>query len=171
MKFLNWSKAALAGLMRTTSPLFAPAAAARTADSKSPQSKISGAPSIGLVAQAMGNLSDEANRPVVVMNKLTWSAFKAAQYAGQFNVDPFEGLEVRFTNKLKAYSAASTSDVYMIVGDFRQGALINMPNGDDIEYTFDNISRKKEDLIEVLGKLYAAVAPVASGAFVNVAKA
>lgn len=133
--------------------------------------KITGAPSIGLVAQAMGNLSDEANRPVVVMNKLTWSAFKAAQYAGQFNVDPFEGLEVRFTNKLKAYSAASTSDVYMIVGDFRQGALINMPNGDDIEYTFDNISRKKEDLIEVLGKLYAAVAPVASGAFVNVAKA
>lgn len=133
--------------------------------------KISGAPSIGLVAQAIGNLSDEANRPVVVMNKLTWSAFKAAQYAGQFNVDPFEGLEVRFTNKLKAYSAASAGDVYMIVGDFSQGALINMPNGEDIEYTFDNISRKKEDLIEVLGKLYAAVAPVASGAFVNVAKA
>lgn len=133
--------------------------------------KISGAPSIGLVAQAIGNLSDEASRPVVVMNKLTWSAFKAAQYAGQFNVDPFEGLEVRFTNKLKAYSAASAGDVYMIVGDFSQGALINMPNGEDIEYTFDNISRKKEDLIEVIGKLYAAVAPVASGAFVNVAKA
>ena len=144
----------------TTATATAPAAA-----------KISGAPSIGLVAQAIGNLSDEANRPVIVMNKLTWSAFKAAQYAGQFNVDPFEGLEVRFTNKLKAYSAASTADVYMIVGDFSQGALINMPNGEDIEYTFDNISRKKEDLIEVLGKLYAAVAPVASGAFVNVAKA
>ena len=143
-----------------------------TATSTAPAAaKISGAPSIGLVAQAIGNLSDEANRPVIVMNKLTWSAFKAAQYAGQFNVDPFEGLEVRFTNKLKAYSAASTADVYMIVGDFSQGALINMPNGEDIEYTFDNISRKKEDLIEVLGKLYAAVAPVASGAFVNVAKA
>lgn len=133
--------------------------------------KITGAPAVGLVATAMGNLSDEANRPVVVMNKLTWAAFKAAQYAGQFNVDPFEGLEVRFTNKLKAYSAASSGEVYMIVGDFRQGALINMPNGEAIEYTFDNISRKKEDLVEVLGKLYAAAAPVACGAFVNVAKA
>ena len=133
--------------------------------------KITGAPSVGLVATAIGNLSDEANRPVIIMNKLTWSAFKAAQYAGQFNVDPFEGLEVRFSNKLKAYSAASAGEVYMIVGDVRQGALINMPNGDDIEFTFDNITRKKEDLVEVLGKLYAAVAPVAPGAFVNVAKA
>ena len=144
----------------TTATATAPAAA-----------KITGAPAVGLVATAMGNLSDEANRPVIVMNKLTWAAFKAAQYAGSFNVDPFEGLEVRFTNKLKAYSAASAGEVYMIVGDFRQGALINMPNGEAIEYTFDNISRKKEDLVEVLGKLYAAVAPVACGAFVNVAKA
>ena len=144
----------------TTATATAPAAA-----------KITGAPAVGLVATAMGNLSDEANRPVIVMNKLTWAAFKAAQYAGSFNVDPFEGLEVRFTNKLKAYSAASAGEVYMIVGDFRQGALINMPNGEAIEYTFDNISRKKEDLVEVLGKLYAAVAPVACGAFVNVVKA
>ena len=144
----------------TTATATAPAAA-----------KITGAPAVGLVATTMGNLSDEANRPVIVMNKLTWAAFKAAQYAGSFNVDPFEGLEVRFTNKLKAYSAASAGEVYMIVGDFRQGALINMPNGEAIEYTFDNISRKKEDLVEVLGKLYAAVAPVACGAFVNVAKA
>ena len=144
----------------TTATATAPAAA-----------KITGAPAVGLVATAMGNLSDEANRPVIVMNKLTWAAFKAAQYAGSFNVDPFEGLEVRFTNKLKAYSAASAGEVYMIVGDFRQGALINMPNGEAIEYTFDNISRKKEDLVEVLGKLYAAVAPFACGAFVNVAKA
>lgn len=160
MKAISDDLIAQIAQLGTTATATAPAAA-----------KISGAPSIGLVAQAMGNLSDEANRPVVVMNKLTWSAFKAAQYAGQFNVDPFEGLEVRFSNELPAYSAASTSDVYMIVGDFRQGALINMPNGEDIEFTFDNLTRKKEDLVEVLGKLYAAVAPVASGAFVNVAKA
>ena len=41
MKFLNWSKAALAGLISTTSPGSAAAAAARTAGSKLPQSTIS----------------------------------------------------------------------------------------------------------------------------------
>ena len=41
MKFLNWSKAALAGLISTTSPSSAAAAAARTAGSKVPQSMIS----------------------------------------------------------------------------------------------------------------------------------
>lgn len=59
----------------------------------------------------------------------------------------------------------------MIVGDLRHGALANMPNGTDIEFTFDNLTRKKEDLVEVLGKIYAAVAPVACGSFTLVAKA
>ena len=44
IKFLNWSKDALAGLISTMSPLPAAAAAARTAESKSPQSISSGAP-------------------------------------------------------------------------------------------------------------------------------
>ena len=42
MKFLNWSKAALAGLMSTTSPGSAASAAAFTAEAKSGQSTISG---------------------------------------------------------------------------------------------------------------------------------
>ena len=123
------------------------------------------APGLDTVATAIGNLSDEATNPVVVMNKLTWATFKAVQYAAQFPVDPFEGLRVIFNNSLPAYSSASEDDVYMIVGDFRQGALANFPNGNDVEFTFDELTRKKEDLIEVLGKLYCGVAPVACGAF------
>lgn len=132
--------------------------------------KISIAPAVGTVAAAIGNLSDEAANPVVVMNKLTWSEFKAAQYANGFNVDPFEGLAVHFNNSLPAFSAASTGDVYMIVGDFAQGALANYPNGDSIEFKFDDLTRKKEDLVEVLGKEYVAVGPVANKAFTLVAK-
>lgn len=127
---------------------------------------VKAAPAVGTVAAALGNLSDEATNPVVVMNKATWSAFKAAQYANGFNVDPFEGFDVHFNNSLPAYADASEDDVYAIVGDFGQGAIANFPNGEEIEYTFDALTRKKEDLVEVLGKVYVATAPVADKAFV-----
>lgn len=148
------------------------AALPQTATATSPAAaKITGAPAIGLVAEAIGNLSDEATAPVVVMNKLTWAAFKQAQYAAGYNVDPFEGFAVHFNNSLPAYSTASSGAVYAIVGDFRQGALANYPNGDTIEYTFDTLTRKKENLVEVLGELMVAVEPVANKAFTLIAKA
>lgn len=148
------------------------AALPQTATSTSPAAaKITGAPAIGLVAEAIGNLSDEATAPVVVMNKLTWAAFKQAQYAAGYNVDPFEGFAVHFNNSLPAYSTASSGAVYAIVGDFRQGALANYPDGDTIEFTFDMLTRKKENLVEVLGELMVAAEPVANKAFTLIAKA
>lgn len=148
------------------------AALPQTATSTKPSAaKISGAPAVGLVAEAIGNLSDEATSPVVVMNKATWSAFKTAYYQGNFPADPFEGFPVHFNNSLPAYGAASSGAVYAIVGDFRQGTLANYPNGDEIEFTFDTISRKKENLVEVLGELLVAAEPVANKAFTLIAKA
>ena len=148
------------------------AALPQTATSTKPSAaKISGAPAVGLVAEAIGNLSDEATNPVVVMNKATWSAFKTAYYQGNFPADPFEGFAVHFNNSLPAYSTASSGAVYAIVGDFRQGTLANYPNGDEIEFTFDTISRKKENLVEVLGELLVAAEPVADKAFTLIAKA
>ena len=124
----------------------------------------------GTIASAMANLSDEANDPVIVMNKLTWASFKAVQYAGSFDTDPFEGLNVVFNNSLKAFSAASTGDTYAIVGDFGEGALANFPNGDEIEFKFDDKGQMKKDLIDVLGRRYVALAPVAPNAFVKIKK-
>lgn len=128
------------------------------------------AASIGLVAQAIANLSDEAANPVVVMNKATWADFKAAQYAAQYPIDPFEGLPVVFNNSLKSLTAASTGDAWAIVGDFGHGALANFPNGEDIEFKFDENTLKKQDLIEILGREYVALAPVAPNAFVKINK-
>lgn len=132
--------------------------------------KVTTAPAMGTVAEAFGHLSDEASNPIIIMNKLTWSEFKKIQYANNYAVDPFEGLTVVFNNSLPAYSAATTDDVYMIVGDLGQGALANFPEGDSIRFTFDELTRKKEDLVEVLGKEYVAVGVVACRAFTLVAK-
>ena len=132
--------------------------------------KVSAAPAVGTIATAVANLSDEAANPVIIMNKLTWGAFKNAQYANGFNADPFEGLTVLFNNSLPAYSAASTSDVYAIVGDLGHGAIANFPNGRDIDIKVDELTRKKEDLIEILGREYVGLGVVADKAFVNITK-
>lgn len=125
---------------------------------------------VGLVAQAMAKLSDEADDPVVIMNKLTWGAFKAAQYAGQFDVDPFEGLEVVFNNAMPAFSVASTGDTYAIVGDLEHGALFNFPNGEEIKIKFDDLSQSEADLIKIVGREYVGIGVVGPDAFVKITK-
>ena len=132
--------------------------------------KLQDNPALDTVAQALGKLSDEARNPVIMMNKATWSAFKAVQYAGAYPIDPFEGLEVRFNNSITAYSAATTGVTYAIVGDLGHGAIANFPNGEGIDFKFDELSQKKLDLIEVLGREYIGLGVVAPGAFVKIVK-
>lgn len=147
--------------------LIAAAPAASTATAAG-QPQITAAPAVGTVAEALGNLAAEA-RPIAIMNRLTWSAFKAAQYANQFNVDPFEGLTVAFTSALPAYSAAASGAVYMIVGDLR-GVQANFPNGDNVRIKYNDISRAKEDLVEVVGRQFVGIGVVNPKYFVNVKK-
>lgn len=125
---------------------------------------------VGLVAQAMGQLSDEAANPVVMMNKATWSQFKAAQYAGNFDVDPFEGLPVVFNNTITAFSAATTGVTYAIVGDLEQGALLNFPNGEGIDFKVDDLSQAEYDLVRIIGREFVGIGVVAPGAFVKIVK-
>ena len=122
------------------------------------------------IASAMALLSDEAANPVVMMNKATWGAFKSAQYDGNFNADIFEGLPVVFNNTIKAFSVATTGETYAIVGDLGHGALANYPNGQEISFKFDDLSLKKQDLIEVMGREYVGLGIVAPNAFVKVKK-
>ena len=124
----------------------------------------------GTVAAAMAKLSDEAANPVVIMNKQTWGAFKAVQYAGTFNADPFEGLPVVFNSSMTAYSAATTGDTYAIVGDLGNGALANFPDGEDIDFIFDEYSLKKSDLIEIMGERMVGLGVVAPESFVKINK-
>ena len=125
---------------------------------------------VGLVASAMGQLSDEAADPVVMMNKATWAQFKAAQYAGGFDVDPFEGLPVVFNNSIKSFTAATTGEAYAIVGDLEQGALMNFPNGEGIDFKFDEMTQAEYDLVRIIGREFVGIGVVAPDAFVRVVK-
>ena len=125
---------------------------------------------LGSVAAAMAALSDEAANPAVIMNKATWGAFKAAQAAGSYGYDPFEGLPVLFNNTITAYGAATTGVTYAIVGDLGHGALANFPDGDGIDFKFDDMTEMTKDLIRVLGRQYVGLGIVAPNAFVKIVK-
>ena len=132
--------------------------------------KITKAPGLGLIAEAIANLSDEATNPIIVMNKLTYAAFKDAQYSANYAVDPFEGLKVVFNNSLPAYSTANANAVYAIVGDFNNGALLNFPNGEGTEMKYDDKTVMEYDLVRILGRRYVGMNAVADKAFTLIAK-
>lgn len=131
--------------------------------------KIKVAPGLTTVAQAFANLSDEASDIVVVMNKLTYVEFKNAYAAGNFAVDPFEGLPVLFTSALPAYATASEDDVYAFVGDLR-GAQLNYPEGEGIVIKYDDTTEAEADLVKIVGRQYVAHAVTTDRAFCNIAK-
>ena len=124
--------------------------------------------SLGTVAAAMAQLSDEAANPVIIMNKLTWGAFKAAAATNNYAYDPFEGLPIAFNDSLTAFAAATTGVPYMIVGDLDQGALANFPSGAEIDMKYDEYTLATSDLVRIIGRQFVAIDVIAPNAFVTV---
>lgn len=129
---------------------------------------VKAAPALGVIAQAIANLSDRASNPVVIINKLSYATFKALQYANGFSVDPFEGLPVLFNDTITAIADASEDDTYAIVGDLGVGAQANFPNGEEITIKYDDLSLAEADLVKIVGREYVGLGLVAPNAFVKV---
>lgn len=144
----------------------------QTATASSPSAnKISEAPAVGTIANAIANLSDEASNPTIVMNKLTYANFKEVAYANGYGVDPFEGLRVVFNNSLPAYDSATSGQVYAIVGDFGIGAVANFPSGNGIEIKYDDTTLMTDDIVRILGRRYVGMGVTTDKAFTLIAKA
>ena len=138
-------------------------------DNKPPQNSITATTvTVGLVAQALAQISDEATNPVVIMNKTTWGAFKTAQAANGYNYDPFEGLPVVFNNHLSTFDAATTGVCYAIVGDLGIGVQANFPNGEEINIKVDDLSKMEYDLVKILGREYVGIGVVGPNAFCRI---
>lgn len=143
----------------------------QTATTSSPSAdKVTAAPAIGTIAAAIAHLSDEATNPTIVMNKLTYANFKAAQYDANYAADIFEGLKVVFNNSLPAYDTASNGAVYAIVGDFGQGAIANFPNGEGVDIKYDETTLMTDDIVRILGRRFVGMGVVADKAFALIAK-
>lgn len=118
----------------------------------------------GTVVAAEALLSAEATDVCAMMNRATWGQLKALQVTSGQNVgDVFNGLPVVFTDALEAYTAGSGKE-YMIVGDLK-GVTANFPAGDEVKFKFDETTKMTEDVIRVLGKVYAGIAVTAPNRF------
>lgn len=132
--------------------------------------KIDGSPDLTIVVEAEAELSDEAENVVVIINRKTSATFNSARVAGNFAVDPYDGLPVLYTSALPAYSTASANAVWMIVGDLA-GEHVNYPEGEGVITKYDDISEAEADMVKIHGRQYAAHGVDKPGMFVNVKKA
>ena len=125
---------------------------------------------ITTIAKAKGKLNAEARNPIIVMNPETIADFEAEQLNNKYPADIFRGLKVAASNSLPALADASENDTYAIVGDFGFGALATFPNGETVQIKVDDKSNMKKDLVDILGREYVAIEPVACRAFVKITK-
>lgn len=129
-------------------------------------------PAIDTVVKAVAMLSAQARNLHIALNRQSYAALVSTSLNNKWGADPFDGLKDRvvFTDKLPAYSAASASDTWMIIGDFGYGAQANFPSGNDMTIKYDDLSLAEKDLVKLVGRQYVGIGVVAPNAFVRVTK-
>lgn len=148
----------------------APAATTTTAPAVPVLANVAPAEDTIVMAEAL--LSGKARNLHIAMNRQTYAALTSVALKAKYAVDVFDGLKdkVVFTDALPAYSAASTDDTYIIIGDFGYGAQANFPSGNDMSIKVDDLSLAEKDLVKVVGRQYVGMGVVAPKAFVKVTK-
>lgn len=79
------------------------------------------------------------------------------------------GIRVEFTDALKAYDAATTGDVWAVVGNF-DGYRLNMPNGESVQILNDPYTLAREDKEIMVAKLFVAGNVTKLGYFASLSK-
>ena len=132
-----------------------------------PQTATATAPAVGkLTIQAAGVadfinaralLTSEASDLVIIATPAQYAAYKALALSAGFAFDPFEGIEVLFSD----YATMP------IIGDL-SGVMANYPNGDAIQYKYDDTTLMTSDLVRVLGRKPVAIAVVGNNYFAKI---
>lgn len=127
------------------------------------------------IFSALAELAPGAQNPVAIMNKKTYfNTFMALMDTTKrpiydivsANGRPsyyINGVEVLFDNTL-------TADTEVIVGDL-DGVVMNLPEGREVSFVTDPYSLAEQDMVKIVGKMYAGIGVVRDGYFVKVTKA
>lgn len=132
-----------------------------------PQTASASAPSVPKTGSAAGAITDLINAMallgegaedvVCIMTRAQYATYKGLQFGAGYAVDPFDGHEVMFNENATA----------PIVGDLN-GVLENMPKGETPQIKYDDKTRMKEDMVDILGRLPHACAVVGDKFFAKV---
>jgi HK97 family phage major capsid protein len=135
-----------------------------------------------VVNEAVGELADGVvDNITVVMNRKTffknirglkgadghpiWTSSADEEKAKFF----LSGFPVTFSSKLPAFDVATDNAPYMIVGDFK-AMLLNFPKGMTPRVTRDELTRKKDNIVEYLPEILVGGNITRPGSFVVVRK-
>lgn len=136
--------------------LAAPQVATKSAPAVAKTGAAAGAIADFVNARAL--LSSDAEDLVIICTPAQYATYRALQLGANYGVDPFDGLEVLFNDTATA----------PIIGDL-SGVMENLPRGEEIQIKYDDLSKKKEDLVEILGRQPSAIAVVGNLYFAKVA--
>ena len=135
--------------------LAAPQTATRTAPAVAKLTVTEAAVSDFINARAL--LTSEASDLVIICTPAQYAEYKTLALAASFAFDPFEGIEVLFND----YATMP------IIGDL-SGVLANYPNGDEIQYKYDDSTLMTSDLVRVLGRKPVAIGVVGNKYFAKI---
>lgn len=124
------------------------------------------------IINAFAELSDEAQNPVIIMNKQSYAYYKGLALSAGYAIDPFDGLEVLFNDTLSSANDTPGSGVtnfIAIVGDLN-GESVNFTNGYEPTIKIDDLSLAEYDLVKVVGRLPIGHGVTACGRFAVITK-
>ena len=124
---------------------------------KVPVAAVAGPASSAAILDALAQLGDGAQDIVFIADGQTIADIKKAALLANYAFDPFQGLEVIQKEGVDG----------AIVGDLA-GVQANLPEGETVRFTFDNLSLAEKDLVKIVGRLYAAIAVVGPKMLVNI---
>lgn len=105
------------------------------------------------IINAEAKLGGEATNPVIITTRATAAALKAAALSAGYAYDPFDGLEVIYVDASALTSSNGTASAVIV--DL-SGWQINLPDGDQVKFKFDDLTEAAADMIRVIGRLYVA---------------
>lgn len=135
--------------------LAAPQTATATAPAVAKTGTAAGAIDDFINARAL--LSSAAENLVIICTPAQYATYRGLQLNATYAVDPFDGLEVLFNDTVTA----------PIIGDL-YGVMENLPKGDNVEIKYDDKTRMKQDLVDILGRMPSAIGVVGNKWFAKV---
>lgn len=114
-------------------------------------------PAVSDFINARALLTAEASDLVIIATPAQYAQYKTLAIAAGFAFDPFEGIEVLFND----------TATMPIIGDL-SGVQANYPNGDEIQYKYDDTTLMTSDLVRVLGRKPVAIGVVGNLYFAKI---
>lgn len=124
---------------------------------KVPVAAVAGPASSAAILDALAKLGDGAQDIVFIADGQTIADIKKDALLANYAFDPFSGLEVIQKEGVEG----------AIVGDLN-GVQANLPEGESVRFKFDDLSLAEDDLVKIVGRLYAAIAVVGPKMLVNI---